>query len=147
MISRSIPTFTISGRGRLPISAADIERLLRRSARRIRWPKDTAIEIAFVSDSESRKWNKTYRGKDRATNVLSFGDLRACPPLAEILIARGVLRREAAAGGWTLRAYALRLLVHGLLHIAGHDHEEERDAKIMERLERWMLQPYQSLLT
>jgi probable rRNA maturation factor len=96
--------------------------------------------IAFVSDRESQKWNRIYRHRDRPTNVLSFADLRTRPPMGEILIAQGVLRREAKERGLTLRDHASRLLVHGLLHIAGYDHTRKRDAHAMEKIEDWILQ-------
>ena len=131
----------------MPLTLSVVEKILQRSAGRVRWPKRTEIEIVFVSDSQIRKWNKMYRGKDRATNVLSFGDLKARPFMGQVLIALGVLRREAKSGGWTLRSHASRLFVHGLLHIAGYDHERERDAREMERLEHWILQPFHSSLT
>ena len=80
-----------------------------------------------------RALNRDFRGKDKPTNVLSFpggGDYRG-----DIAIAYGVTRREAKAAGKSFADHATHLVVHGVLHLAGHDHERPKDAKVMEPLE------------
>ena len=76
------------------------------------------------------------RGKDKPTNVLSF----PAPPNREgyrgdIALALGVTRREAKLAGKVFADHAAHLVVHGILHLAGHDHIRARDAKVMEKLE------------
>jgi probable rRNA maturation factor len=104
------------------------------------------VNIAIVRDATVRALNHRYRGRDQATDVLSFpnrnpsngrlrGDLRGLPAslLGDIVIARGVARRQARAAGHA-EATELRVLaLHGLLHLLGYDHE--RDAGRMARLE------------
>ena len=72
--------------------------------------------------------NKTYRGRPRATNVLSFesGDVVLCHP---------VIQREARAQGKSVAAHYAHLIVHGCLHLRGYDHEKKRDAARMEARE------------
>ncbi|MDR3220781.1 MAG: rRNA maturation RNase YbeY [Candidatus Accumulibacter sp.] len=98
------------------------------------------ITIRFVDADEGRALNRNYRGKDAPTNVLSFvyesepllqGDLVICAP---------VVAREAVKQGKTLKAHHAHLVVHGLLHLLGDDHETgEDDARRMENRERAIL--------
>ena len=86
-----------------------------------------------------RALNRQFRGKDKPTNVLAFpaiGAQGAVPqPLGDVVICPAVLRREAHEQGKTLQAHWAHLVVHGALHLAGFDHELERDAQRMERRE------------
>jgi probable rRNA maturation factor len=88
--------------------------------------------LRIVGRAEGRKLNRRYRKKDYATNVLSFpygggkGDVVLCHP---------VLAREAREQGKTLQAHYAHLVVHGVLHLRGHDHLRKSDAARMERLE------------
>jgi probable rRNA maturation factor len=86
-----------------------------------------------------RALNRHYRGKDKPTNVLSFPALAAPgvhpSPLGDVVICPAVLKREAAAQGKTLEAHWAHLVVHGVLHLAGYDHEDDADARRMERRE------------
>jgi probable rRNA maturation factor len=83
--------------------------------------------------------NRQFRGKDQPTNVLAFPAMRspgASPqPLGDVVICPAVLRREARVQGKTLQAHWAHLVVHGALHLAGFDHEDESDARRMERRE------------
>jgi probable rRNA maturation factor len=98
----------------------------------------TAFELSVVlaSDARVRTLNRTYRGKDKPTNVLSFpaGDT-GWPVLGDVVIAQGVMRREARSENKTLAAHFSHLVVHGVLHLLGYDHVRDRDAAVMERLE------------
>jgi len=95
-----------------------------------------AVTLRFVDEAEGRALNRKYRERDRATNVLSFvyddepgmygGDIVLCAP---------VLRREAAAQGKPLTAHCAHLVVHGLLHLQGADHEDPVEAARMEARE------------
>jgi len=98
------------------------------------------ISVLLGSDAEIRELNRRFRGRDRATNVLSFPAGGAPwpggpPPLGEIALAAETIRREAAAQRKTLRAHVSHLVVHGTLHLLGFDHRTEKEADRMERLE------------
>ena len=98
------------------------------------------VTIALVSDARVRALNRAYRGKDAATDVLSFsapplvGRLRTGPPpLGDIVIARGVARRQARAHGHGEATEWRVLALHGLLHLLGYDHA--KDGGAMRRVE------------
>ncbi len=103
--------------------------------------------LLFTSDTEVHKLNREWRGKDKPTNVLSFPMLERArllalagdgPPemLGDIALAHETCLHEAGEKGVPLEAHAAHLIVHGLLHLAGHDHEiSAKDAAIMEQLE------------
>ena len=95
------------------------------------------VSIALVSDQRVRALNRRYRGIDRPTDVLSF-PAQVCPPaegfLGDIVIARGVARRQAQALGHPESTELKVLALHGLLHLLGYDHERYNGA--MARLER-----------
>lgn len=104
----------------------------------------TACEIAllFTSDDAIAEINADWRGKAKPTNVLSFPAPADMPipageprPLGDIVMAHGVIVREAAEQGKTLRDHTAHLIVHGVLHLMGFDHETEGDAHEMEMLE------------
>ena len=91
-----------------------------------------SVTVALVSDARIRALNRRYRGKDRATDVLSFPG--AAPGmLGDIVIAAGVVRRQAQAAGHSVQTELRVLALHGLLHLLGYDHE--RDAGRMARVE------------
>lgn len=114
--------------------------------------RDAEVAVRLVGEAEGRELNHEYRGKDYATNVLTFaygegehmpgaqaaaeggaslaGDLVLCVP---------VVVREAAAQGKTLEAHFAHLVVHGMLHLQGYDHEAEAEAEAMEALETEIL--------
>lgn len=102
------------------------------------------VSVRLVGPAESRQLNARYRGKDYATNVLSFpaiadaaawAALEAAQPLGDLVICPQVLRAEAREQGKTLRAHWAHLVVHGALHLIGYDHERDDDARRMERRE------------
>ncbi|KZX89119.1 rRNA maturation RNase YbeY, partial [Erythrobacter sp. HI0019] len=109
-------------------------------------PRLTA-SVLFTSDEEVHALNREWRGKDKPTNVLSFPMLERedlldlapeGPPemLGDIALAAGTCAREAAEKGVTLETHATHLLIHGLLHLAGHDHvDSDAQAEAMEALE------------
>jgi probable rRNA maturation factor len=104
--------------------------------RRARVPeRDARVTVRIVGGAEGRALNRNFRGRNHATNVLSFlmrekpaleGDLALCAP---------VIAREARAQGKSLAAHYAHLVVHGVLHLQGHDHETPRAARRMERRE------------
>ncbi len=98
------------------------------------------ISVLLGSDAGIRELNRRFRGHDRPTNVLAFpaGDgpwPGGPPPLGEIALAGGTVRREASAQRKTLHDHLSHLVVHGTLHLLGFDHRTEEDAARMEQLE------------
>jgi probable rRNA maturation factor len=96
----------------------------------------SSFTVLLSSDRRLKALNRDFRGKDKPTNVLSF----PAPPdgdgyRGDIALALGVTRREAKLAGKSLADHAAHLVVHGVLHLAGHDHVRVRDAKVMEKLE------------
>ena len=93
-----------------------------------------AVSVALVSDRLVRRLNRDYRGHDTPTDVLSFpADDGLARHLGDIVIARGVARRQARAAGHSERVELRVLALHGLLHLLGFDHE--RDGGQMRRVE------------
>ncbi len=105
----------------------------------------TEVTLRIVGTAEGRRLNRAYRGRDRATNVLTFRFPRTAPqaPRAphrgDIILCHPVIAREARAQGKTIEAHYAHLVVHGLLHLRGYDHERARDAMRMEQLETAIL--------
>jgi probable rRNA maturation factor len=121
------------------------------------------LAIVLSHDSAIKALNRDWRGKDTATNVLSFPAAPAGPPakarrsakktsqktsdksrppipyIGDIVIAYQTTAREAVAEGKPFRHHLAHLAVHGFLHLLGYDHENDRDAEKMERLERRIL--------
>jgi len=98
------------------------------------------ITIRFVDIEEGQTLNREYRGKDYATNVLSFPYATEPVVQGDLVICAPVVASEAAGQGKTLEAHYAHLTVHGLLHLQGYDHETgEDDALQMEDKERAIL--------
>lgn len=98
------------------------------------------ITIRFVDAEEGQALNREYRGKDYPTNVLSFPYETDPVVLGDLVICAPVVAREAAEQRKTLQAHYAHLVVHGLLHLQGYDHETgEDDARHMEDKEREIL--------
>jgi probable rRNA maturation factor len=96
------------------------------------------VTLRFVAEGEGRRLNREYRGRDYPTNVLTF--VYAASPLAgDIVVCAPLVAREAREQGKSPEAHYAHLVVHGLLHLQGHDHEEEAEAARMERRERRIL--------
>ncbi|MCB1554146.1 MAG: rRNA maturation RNase YbeY [Xanthomonadales bacterium] len=101
------------------------------------------VALRLVGEYEGRSLNRHYRGKDAPTNVLSFpADLPEgvkLPLLGDIVICAPVVQREARLQGKDVRAHFAHLTVHGVLHLLGFDHDDPREADLMENLEREIL--------
>lgn len=93
------------------------------------------ITLRIVDEAEGRALNKEYRGKDYATNVLTFPLLEEPFIMADILICASVVAKEAKEQGKTLEAHFAHLMVHGVLHAHGYDHEVPAQAELMESIE------------
>jgi probable rRNA maturation factor len=100
------------------------------------------ISVLFCDDGYIRGLNRKWRGIDQPTNVLSFPagrDAAFAPLLGDIVIAFETASREASEAGRPLRDHVAHLLVHGFLHLIGHDHIGAAEAETMEALERAIL--------
>lgn len=92
--------------------------------------------VLLTDDDEIQALNKQWRGKDKPTDVLSFpGDPMDAPFLGDIAISLGVMQGDADARKLTLPQHLSHLLIHGLLHLLGHDHKDDTEAAEMESLE------------
>ncbi len=96
---------------------------------------DAEITVRVVGAEEGRELNRGYRGKDHATNVLTFDYQRAPLVVADLVLCAPVVEAEARASHIALEAHYAHLLVHGTLHAQGHDHVRASQARLMERLE------------
>lgn len=109
--------------------------------------RDCTLAIRIVDEEEGRRFNREYRGKDYATNVLSFpSELPAGLPseikqsqLGDLLICAPVVAREAKEQGKPEADHWAHLTIHGVLHLIGYDHERSADALVMETLETKIL--------
>ena len=106
--------------------------------------EDTEVCVRVVADSESARLNRTYRQRDGSTNVLSFPADLALPEsgqklLGDIAICHPVVVREAVEQRKSLKDHYAHMVVHGMLHLYGHDHVERQQADVMEGIEREIL--------
>jgi len=104
--------------------------------------REVEISILFSSDEKVADLNRTWRGKTGPTNVLSFPTPAGVPlppglptPLGDIVLAYGVVAREAESQRKPLASHVSHLIVHGLLHLLGHQHDVEEDAEAMRAIE------------
>lgn len=124
------------------------DQLLRRAARgylRALGQSGVELSLALVTDREIRRLNRTWRGKDRPTDVLSFPAGEPIPGavgpalLGDIIISLDTTERAAREYGRTVNAELRRYLAHGLLHLLGHDHHRPDEAREMAALEDGLL--------
>jgi probable rRNA maturation factor len=96
---------------------------------------DAQITVRIVGQAEARVLNRNYRGKDYATNVLTFV-MRDTPPYeGDLVLCAPVVAREARAQGKAIAAHYAHLIVHGVLHLQGYDHDDAPAARAMETRE------------
>ena len=116
----------------------DVEGVVRRAAEQVAPPGD--VVILLTDDETVRDLNGRFRGKDRPTNVLSFpAPENAQPHLGDSVLAHGVCAAEARAQGKPFADHLSHLVIHGILHLMGHDHEADDEAEAMEAKERTLL--------
>ena len=119
-----------------------------------RWAKaalqrDAAMTLRIVDEVEGRELNRNYRGKDYATNVLTFVYDDAAPLSGDVVICAPIVEKEAREQHKELHAHYAHLAIHALLHLQGYDHENEADAAVMEARETAIMlklgyaEPYQ----
>jgi probable rRNA maturation factor len=109
------------------------------SAQLAHWARAAArgageITLRVVGAAEGRRLNRDYRGRDYATNVLSFA-YQTAPQHGDVVLCHPVIAREARAQAKTIAAHYAHLVVHGMLHLRGYDHLRAADARRMERAE------------
>jgi probable rRNA maturation factor len=110
----------------------------------VRWARAALVgggevTIRLVEPDEGQELNQTYRGKDYATNVLSFPYETEPVVVGDLVICPNVVAREAAEQNKPLMAHYAHLTVHGMLHLQGWDHEDDNEAQEMETEERTIL--------
>jgi probable rRNA maturation factor len=138
---------------RLLPGAATLVRRAARAALAAAGPARAAeLDIVLVDDTRQRALNRDWRGQDKPTNVLSFSQTdepdvvgtetgSAMPLLlGDVVLAAGTIATEAAAQGKTVGDHVSHLVIHGVLHLLGFDHDEARRARRMERLETALLE-------
>ena len=134
-LSLQFGKFPDSARHRAALPRHNVARWLRHALQ-----SDAEITVRIVGADEGQTLNRDYRGKDYATNVLTFDYSPAPLVTADLVLCAPVVAREAEENDKTLQAHYAHLLVHGALHAQGHDHETgERDALEMEALEARIL--------
>lgn len=125
-----------------------IEALVRRAAEAALLDNDappSEISVVLSDDEHIRELNKHHRGMDKPTNVLSFPAARMKTPagaarlLGDVVLAFGTCEREAAEEAKPIENHITHLVVHGVLHLLGYDHEDEDEAETMEGRERQIL--------
>lgn len=122
-------------RRRIPVRY--VKNILQQSASCLKTLPQGTVSVVFVGDKKMRELNRLYRGRDKTTNVLSFSVMDG-EDLGDIFICYPEAVREAKQYGLILREELKRLLIHGFLHLLGHDHEVKKDAKKMEKMEAFL---------
>jgi probable rRNA maturation factor len=97
--------------------------------------RDVNMTLRIVDEEEGRALNKTYRGRDYATNVLTFVYDDTDPLSGDVVICAPVVEREAAEQNKALLVHYAHLAIHAALHLQGYDHETDEEASIMEAIE------------
>ncbi|MGB4592896.1 MAG: rRNA maturation RNase YbeY [Coriobacteriia bacterium] len=134
-----------------PLAFAAFEHLALYVLRMEGAPDESELSIALVDAGEMARLNEQYRGIKDPTDVLSFGCDDPCPTpgdepitLGDVIIAPDVAEAQAADLGTTIESELNLLLVHGILHLLGYDHEADEDAEVMQQRERVLLDAYEA---
>jgi len=128
----------------LPTAPALVRRAARTAIAAAGPDQPVELAIVLVDDRRQRALNRQWRGKDKSTNVLAFPGAAAVPvgtplPLGDIVLAIGTIEDEAEAQSKKLADHVTHLVIHGTLHLLGHDHDLPSRAKRMETLETRLL--------
>ncbi|MEK7615153.1 MAG: rRNA maturation RNase YbeY [Patescibacteria group bacterium] len=126
MITVELNQTILRGGQRFPAVLA--QEVVNTVGRRLKQKGPYHVSVAFVSGPAIRRANRDYRGKDRVTDVLSFS---LTPQAGELLLSFDQAKKQAKAMKHSVRNEIIFLLVHGMLHLFGHDHEKEDEAKHM----------------
>ncbi|MBI4280578.1 rRNA maturation RNase YbeY [Candidatus Uhrbacteria bacterium] len=124
------------------VSPRWLQTLLNVAARILRLRSAGSLSLAFVDHRAMRRLNRSYRGKDRVTDLLSFGGRKDQKFLGELLIAWPYARRQAKARGKTWEEELALLIAHGLLHLRGYDHETKKESRVMFSLQDKILKQF-----
>jgi len=138
-----VTIFVHSGVRRVLIRETVIRRVIQRLLELI-GESESEVSIEFVGDVRMRRLNREYRKKDRTTDVLAFASREAGGPktpwLGGVVVSVPTAMRQADVLGQSLNEELARLLIHGMLHLVGYDHERsDREAQRMRRKERSLL--------
>ena len=140
------PSAATAPRARLTlvVQHAVSARTLPTRAALVRWMRATlagpaTVTVRFVGEREGRRLNAQFRRRDYATNVLTFVYDQGSPLAGDLVLCAPVVRREAREQGKDLADHIAHLVVHGMLHLQGFDHETTRAAQAMERRETLIL--------
>jgi len=133
----SVTVKILNNQKRVPLTTPSFEKFAKKSLRQLSLGRDS-IAIAFVTNAEIARLNKIYRKKNKPTDVLSFPAQSAKRPnknkfLGDIAIAPAVARRYSKKNGRTLESEICILILHGILHLLGYDHEADQGQ--MDRIE------------
>ena len=105
---------------------------------------DTELSVRIVDEPEGKLLNETYRGASGATNVLSFPfenqTPEALPLIGDIVVCAPIVQREAKQQNKDLNAHWAHMIIHGVLHLLGYDHQNDSEAAVMEGLETEIMQ-------
>jgi probable rRNA maturation factor len=137
-MSRGVPRVSIAVQYAVASATLPAPVALRRWARAA-VDRDAAVTLRFVGKREGRTLNARYSGKDHATNVLAFVYDDASPLSGDVVLCAPVLRQEARAQRKALADHCAHLVVHGMLHLQGYDHDTDRAARAMEARETTIL--------
>ena len=128
-------------------ASEDIRDWVERAVQAVNPGRDADVSVRIVDEQEMQALNRNYRDQDKPTNVLAFpaGDAGFVPPgevplLGDIVVCAGVVAREADEQGKPPGHHWSHMLVHGTLHLLGHDHLTDAQARAMEALERRILE-------
>ena len=119
-----------------PQAAKDIRALLAAARLKASFPrglKAGVVAVVLANDKRLHELNLQFRGKDKPTNVLSFPE--PDEPFGGLAMAFETIRRESREQGKSLVNHSKHMILHGFLHLLGHDHQKPREARLMEQLE------------
>ena len=130
------------------VSTRDVKKWLSKVDQVLKLKKDLGISIAIVGLVAMKKLNHTYRGRDKVTDVLSFGEMDGMVEkhftpknyLGEVVICYPQAVKQAKTAKHSVQKEIQTLLVHGTMHLLGYDHEVDSEAQVMEALEKKMLE-------
>lgn len=115
-----------------------LKKIARVVLKKLELPKDCELSISFIDDTKMRELNLSYRSIDRTTDVLSFPQSEGpdFTLLGDIIISLETARRHSKSYGITLHEELKKLIIHGILHLLGHDHKKKKETLIMREKEK-----------
>ena len=135
----------------IKINQRKIEEIIKKVLLHLKVDEKTEISVLFTDDKFIRTLNNRYRGMDKPTDVLSFSlqegavkspEIESDKPLGDIIISAETAQRQADTLNHSIEKELTVLLIHGLLHLIGYDHEEDKDYKIMREKESKILKMF-----